>query len=118
MNFRRRTVTPALHISGMSVMWLEGVVDPLRTDAFGCIRLDPTRNGGGNALLHVVESSHTSGRWRSAIDENRSYFREDDLMSDEKMEQVLEHGQPSRMRARALWEWHPRSACGHGAEPT
>ena len=38
----RRTVTPALHISGMSVMWLEGVVDPLRTDAFGCIRLDPT----------------------------------------------------------------------------
>ena len=28
-------------------------------------------------------------------------------MSDEKMEQVLEHGQPSRMRERVLWEWHP-----------
>ena len=68
--------------------------------------------------FRMVESLAHLRLVEEAIDENRSYFREGDIVSDEKRAQVLEHGQPSRMRARALWEWHPRSACGHGAEPT
>ena len=57
--------------------------------------------------FRMVESLAHLRLVREAIDKNRSYFREDDIVSDEKREQVAEHGQPSRMRERVLWEWHP-----------
>jgi hypothetical protein len=82
--------------------------------SYWCFLRHPLDPSVDSMPFRMVESLAHLRLVEEAIDENRSYFvsgeeegEEEDDVEDEKRVQVLEHGQPSRMRARALWEWHP-----------
>ena len=94
-----------MDVQGRYILVLHALTYPLDPSAESM----PFRMVESLAHLRLVEE---------AIDQNRSYYREDDIVSDEKREQVLEHpgSHPTCGRAccgNGIHQWSRRSKTRH-----